>query len=188
LATKLLKFNDNASTRTSSRRASVANATPERARLERLCSVSPRRVNNTETTVRKDMTSRSLLLAGAALVFGAVGYAYINPKAPSASHALEAAAVDLHDYTHQVWPSSYGAHPLEVESTELHSTLHGWQHGTASECDVSVERDDVTNAYQSMQTQFIENGVLRDEGTLTRFIDTTTKYAMAMAFASGAGC
>ena len=134
------------------------------------------------------MTSRSLLLAGAALVFGAVGYAYISPKAGSASHALDNAATDLHAYMHSAWGDSFGSHGLEVQSVELHGTLHSWQNGNASECDVSAERDDVVNAYQGMRTLFIQNNVLVEPGTLSRFIDTTTKYALTIAFTAAAGC
>ena len=50
----------------------------------------------------------SLLMAAFAMVvFAQSSAAFIDPKAPSASHDMEDLAAEIHAYLHDFYPSSY---------------------------------------------------------------------------------
>ena len=89
-------------------------------------------------------------------------YASIDPSAPSASHQLEEASAEIHEYLHDNYTFSYGTHDLEEASAELHHFLHEWQHGEATESDVVAAFTKVKNAYTNSQFQLRNGGILNN--------------------------
>ena len=90
-------------------------------------------------------------------------WAGIHAKATSTSHALEEVATELHSHVHHVFGPSYGAHGMEVTASALHSILHDWGHGTATEADVLSAVDAANAAFDSMREQFRANNVWADQ-------------------------
>lgn len=95
-------------------------------------------------------------LAGTAL-------AGIHRKAASTSHALEEAAVELHDYMHDNYTNSYGAHGMEIAADALHSAIHDYNNGNASEQDVLDQVQAANDARDALRDSFRANGIMADQ-------------------------
>ncbi len=94
----------------------------------------------------------------------------ISNKAAGLSHDLEEAATALHDYMHDNYGSSYGAHGMELTSAIAHDTIHDYGNGDASEDDVEDAVDDANDAFDSMRDQFKDAKILKnDKGAKSLF-------------------
>lgn len=110
---------------------------------------------------------------------GLITVSFIPPTAPSASHAMENAAVAIHEYLHTAgYSSSYGAHGLDVSSTALHEDLHGWQNGTVSEAQIAADFAAVEEAYKTFNVMIHTGNVLGqgDDMLDALFLDTKDAY------------
>ena len=146
-------------------------------------------VSLASTPRQTHMKARSLLFAGPALAFlCALGTAFIHPNAPSASHALEQSADGLHSYMHMAFGSSFGSHGVDVEATELHDTLHDWENGNATECEVIAERDDIPPAIVDMTQQFAQNGIFSNKSARAMFLDVLGDWHLVRFYLILASC
>ena len=84
----------------------------------------------------------------------------VHDKAPGTSHQLENVSAELHTYMHHHYPSSFGAHGMEVNATMLHATLHDWEHGHVTEYDVFVALAMANEAFDNMTDMFNDMGIL----------------------------
>ena len=125
------------------------------------------------------MKKISLPLAGFALAaMATTALAFIPPEAVSSSHELAEAAEAIHDYLHDNYPSSYGAHGLETESETLHDDLHDWSMGLVPESQIASDWDAVDAAYKSFKQGIHQAHVLNkgDEELDDLFDDTKQAF------------
>jgi hypothetical protein len=84
----------------------------------------------------------------------------IDPGAPSASHHMEEAAEELHEYLHDNYTTSYGAHGLENAAVLCHDTLHDWSNGNATEDATQATFDALKVALNSFKDTAEGAGIL----------------------------
>ena len=114
----------------------------------------------------------SLLMAiFAIVVFAQSSAAFIDPDAPSASHHMGELAAEIHEYLHENYGPSFGAHGIEVAAGELHDTLHDWEHGEATESDVVEAMDALDAAWKTFKQTLRQEHLLNsdDEALDVRF-------------------
>ncbi len=110
------------------------------------------------------MKQSKLALLGLALATLAVpALARVHKHATSTSHELEHAAAELHHYMHDAFPSSYGAHGMEVDAGTAHGVLHDFGHGEATEAEVDAAVQMVNDSLEAMRVQFRDNNVWADQ-------------------------
>lgn len=98
------------------------------------------------------------ILLGALFVPAAA--ADIEAGAPSASHQLEEAVAEVHEYLHQHYASPYGSHRFEETAAALHGALHHWQRGEATEKEILALFQDTKAAWKDYRFQVTTGGLL----------------------------
>lgn len=121
---------------------------------------------------------RKLLPLASLALLASTARADIDPSAPSLSHALEEAAVAIHDYLHDGYPSSFGAHGLEGQAVILHDGLHDWSNGTLPESFIAAYWRNTRDAYRNFRQTIRSAGVLNsgDDGLDQLFSDTVDAF------------
>lgn len=91
----------------------------------------------------------SLVLTGLIGVNSA--YADIDDTAPSASHHLEQAIDEIHDYLHHHYDNSYSSHAFETVASNMHHMLHEWSHGEVGEEEISMLKAELKSTWNTFK-------------------------------------
>ena len=104
----------------------------------------------------------------------------IHKKAGSTAHQLDNASVAIHDYLHDAgYPSSYGAHGMELAADTLHTAMHNFGNGNATEADVLDNVAATTAALEAMRDSFRANGIWADR-TAKKLYDDCHRLTVLM--------
>lgn len=84
----------------------------------------------------------------------------IDPGTTTASHELEEAVAEIHEYLHDNYGQTFTSHGFEVSADELHGALHDYSAGSATEEDVVMKMEDVKQAWNTFRQSIIPAMVL----------------------------
>lgn len=115
---------------------------------------------------RKSIPQLILTLAILFCLWSQTASAYIHEPAVGVSHDLENLSVTIHDYLHDNYDSGFGSHEFEEAAEALHSALHQWSEGSATETQVSAALISTTDAWRNFNSQIKSSGLLLSDEML----------------------
>ncbi len=108
--------------------------------------------------------------------------AYIHAPAVSASHELEKQTVVLHDYLHDHYDSTFGAHELEEAAEALHEALQLWSEGSSTETQVGSALRTTSGVWRDFRRQIKPSGLLSSDDTLKGLFRDTRSLFRKISF------